>query len=468
MDYYKSRIIDQNKREYGEDYAALKWISGPEASRATQFRKDILSHLSHYTRIGYKDTKLDCRNLSPGCETCGQGLWSCIFINGKCNCRCFYCPADQNGIGVPMTNTIPFPKVAEYVDYLDKFDFRGVGISGGEPLITLPAVLQFISAIRKRFKEKMYIWLYTNGILLNKDIVAKLKDTGLDEIRFDTGALNYSLEKATLAVGQISRVTVEIPAIPEDYEMLKNKIAEMRDCGIGNLNLHQLRLTPHNFKNIVKRNYTFLHGEKVTVLQSEQAALQLLRYSFEKDIHLPINYCSFVYKNRFQRSAARRRTAVFIKKDYEEITENGYIRYLCLSGDTEALIRQVSVFAEDGVKEGLWFLNNAKDRLYFSPDLWNNVDFGNCALKLGYYEPKILPSISYRNIFLEIPLNKNRKVAIEKIRVSDEITIEGDEIKFFGRLVFDKEEIDSPIVNAKKFSKIRGYEFIRRGLQEYF
>jgi uncharacterized protein len=78
-----------------------------------------------------------------------------------------------------------------------------------------------------------------------------------------------------------------------------------RIMGINHLHLHQLRLTPHNRSKFKNRPYTFLHGEKVTVLESELTALALIRQASSQRLTLPINYCSFVYKHRYQRTAAR-------------------------------------------------------------------------------------------------------------------------------------------------------------------
>ena len=337
---YKTQLEEYNKKEYGERYQHLNWITPSGSDRAGRERDEILSTLSTAARFGYKQTKLDCTSLSPGCETCGDGTWSCLFINGKCNCRCFYCPAQQDEIGVPTTNMLPFPNSADYLDYIDRFGFKGVSISGGEPLLTLNLTLEYIERIKKRFGERIYVWMYTNGTLITHDIILKLEQAGLDEIRFDIGAVRYQLEKARLAVGHFKHVTVEIPAIPEHFDIMQHKIREMHDSGIHFLNLHQLRLTPYNFSNLSQRKYTCLHGEKVTILESELTALSLINYAVENNISLPINYCSFVYKNRFQRAAARRRSASIIRKPYEDITEAGYIRQICLKG--EASMKQCS------------------------------------------------------------------------------------------------------------------------------
>jgi pyruvate-formate lyase-activating enzyme len=267
----RERLIANNRQEYGDRYGDLRFLSAPEAEQAAARRQELLSALSDQVVTGFGGTKLDCRNLSPGCRVCGEGGWSCLFINGRCNLRCFYCPTSQEEVGLPTTNTVEFRTPADYVAYLERFGFTGASISGGEPFLTFPRSLSFVAAIKKRFGAAMHVWLYTNGTLVDGEKLRRLRDGGLDEIRFDIGATAYRLDHLRLAVGTIPIVTVEIPAIAEDLELLKGKMAEMRDAGVNHLNLHQLRLTPYNFPKLLPRGYRYLHGERVTLLGSPEA-----------------------------------------------------------------------------------------------------------------------------------------------------------------------------------------------------
>lgn len=170
--------------------------------------------------------------------------------------------------------------------------------------------------------------MYTNGTLLTADLVKKLRDAGLNEIRFDLSAVAYDLKKVRLAVGQIPIVTVEIPAISKYFLLLRKLLPNLKAIGVDHLNLHQLRLNPFNRDQLDKRNYTYLHGEKVTVLESELTALALMQHVMDQNIDLPVNYCASVFQQRFQRAAARRKRARLMVKPHESITESGYIRSL--------------------------------------------------------------------------------------------------------------------------------------------
>jgi pyruvate formate-lyase activating enzyme-like uncharacterized protein len=386
---FREKCIESNKKEYGLRYESLRFMTDDEAAEAQKKRSDLLVCLENKVEWGFSGTKADCGNLSQGCRLCGAGQWSCLFVNNLCNASCFYCPSSQEEKSVPATNTVMFAAPEEYAAYLKKFGFTGCSISGGEPLLTPKLTLSYIRAVKKAFGSSIYMWMYTNGTLVTDEILINLRDAGLDEIRFDIGAAGYRLDKLKAACGVIPVVTVEIPAVPEDVELMKKLMSELADIGVKHLNLHQLRLTPHNFSEMIKRNYTYIHGESVAVLESEFAALELMKHAKESGIDLPVNYCSFVYKNRFQGLASRRRNAAFVLREGEEITENGYIR----------------TFAE-------------KD----------------AGRSVTYYQARQLSSVSYRNPFTEVKLTKSKKVAIERLKASAELPEENPERGRFERV----------------------------------
>ncbi len=366
--------IAANQQEYGRYYDFLRFPTPEQAVVAEQERTLLLAWLREHAEIGCNDTKVDCRRLSPGCQTCAAGGWSCLFVNGRCNASCFYCPTPQDETGDPLTNGIPFASPDDYAEYVTRFGFSGASISGGEPLLTIDRTLAYLAAVRQRCGDAVHLWLYTNGTLLTREIAKALRGAGLDEIRFDIGATNYNLSKLQLAVGVVPTVTVEIPAVPEEELLLRDKLAELALVGVQHLNLHQLRLTPHNFRHLANREYTFVHGEKVTVLESELVALRLVRHAIEYQPDLPVNYCSFPYKRRFQYAAARRRGIPFVQSGDETITAAGYLRAV-----------------------------------------------GNGAVQ--YFEAVTLQSASQRHPAVEIPLPSGRKIVVEKRPVSPVILL---------------------------------------------
>ncbi|MBL7180978.1 MAG: radical SAM protein [Desulfobacterales bacterium] len=442
-------------------------MSASHAREAEAERTHRLSALGNNIKVAHEGTKPHLGPLATGCHICSQGEWSCLFINGKCNCRCFYCPTVQDEISVPTTNRIPFAKARDYADYIRHFDFKGVSISGGEPLLTFDSTLRYIETVRRRQGDALHIWLYTNGTLLTAEHLIRLESAGLNEIRFDISAADYDLKKVEMAVGRIPCVTVEIPIIPEDRPRVAELLSAMHDIGVSHLNLHQLRLTPYNSSRLKIRPYTFLHGEKVTVLESELTALALMQTAVAQNIGLPINYCSFVYKHHYQRAANRRRSARFILKGPESITDSGYIRALALTGPAERIGRQAEDLSRHNADPQLWSISAQKDRLCFHERLWPLIDFEGCELMVSYSEALLRPLISYQRAFKEIRINTGRTLYVEKQPLSINRRLNDAQKSALANLVIGPAPSE-PGRKEQELGEIIEYELIRPGLQEYF
>lgn len=331
--YEREKLILANEFEYGRNSAYFNWITEDEAQESQNARDILLEELKKLgVQFGFSGSKADMRYLSKGCRLCGEGRWSCLFINGSCNASCFYCPSRQDDATIkPTTNTLEFDTPQKYAQYVNFFGFKGVSFSGGEPFLTFDRTLNYLKEVRKQCSPDIYVWLYTNGSLVKEDQLKMLNDAGLNEIRFDIGAFGYSLEKAETAAKYIDTVTVEIPMAPDHFQTVKDLVLPMKNAGIKHLNLHQLRATPFNVHKMMERDYKFVHGTKVTVFESERLALEVMLDSL-KNNGVPVNYCSFLFKSGFQSSAARKRYAAICVLDNEFITQNGYVRSISQDG----------------------------------------------------------------------------------------------------------------------------------------
>lgn len=326
----RGHFIEMNAREYGPLFNYINWIDEDSARQATQARAHLLQ--APGIEVSCLGTKIHHGPLSPGCRQCAGMAWSCLFISGRCNGRCFYCPTPQNVDDPPMSGSVSFHHAQDYADYVRFFGFRGASVSGGEPFLDFEKSLDYVRTLRRTSGPELHIWLYTNGILVTQDKLRRLVEAGLNEIRFDIGATDYDLKFARQAAGIVSTVTVEIPAVPEEIEHLRALLPELSAAGVSHLNLHQLRLTPHNARHLLERDYTYVHGPKVTVLESELGALELVAHGALHGLPLAINYCSFVYKHRFQAAASRERFGAHVLEGNETLTGSGHIRSRATGG----------------------------------------------------------------------------------------------------------------------------------------
>ncbi|MBN1117075.1 MAG: radical SAM protein [Bacteroidales bacterium] len=320
---YLNSLVNKNKLQYSR-YSNIKWINPYSAFEYQNQRNKFLENIGHF--VLFKGTKPYLNHISEGCNLCGQGLWSCLFITGKCNANCFYCPTAQDKDDVPVSQGLSFPTPESYSEYVNHFGFKGVSFSGGEPLLFSERVLDYLQELRKSCAPDIYAWMYTNGILSNQETFAKLAELNLNEIRFDIGATGYTLENVSKAKGIIKNVSIEIPAVPEEKEVIKTLLPNMIKAGVTNLNLHQLRLTEYNAPKLLKRDYTFIPAEKPIVLESELAALEIIDYAKSQKLDIGINYCSFFFKNRFQAAGFKKQVSGVFSANENAITQKGYIR----------------------------------------------------------------------------------------------------------------------------------------------
>ncbi len=420
-------IIERNMRECSPFSEQLQWIDPSEAPRLEDERRELLDLLSKRALTAFNGTKPYVSGLSPGCRLCGEGSWSCLFINNVCNARCFYCPSPQDKNDQPGTSTLVFTHPGDYVDYLERFGFKGASISGGEPFMTFDRTLSFVAGVKRRFGAKIHLWLYTNGILATPEKLARLRDAGLDEIRFNIGATGFSLEGVSKAIGLIPCVTVEVPAVPERMELLAGLMPRMCELGVSFLNLHQIRCTAFNCPKLIERGYTLAHGPFIGVVESELTALRLLCGAVEQGIGMGVNYCSLIYRHRFQTRAARLRWANLMKREYEDITDAGMIRSLSAPADSGVLGRLLEACPEgQGAR-----VSEQNDRIFFGRAHLDLPGLELEGLRVSYHHTSIHPRVTYRNAYREVRLNARKTVILERAQAGPAIELDPAEIQAF-------------------------------------
>ncbi|MDD4157224.1 MAG: radical SAM protein [Candidatus Cloacimonetes bacterium] len=126
-----------------------------------------------------------------------------IHVTNECNLNCKHCYA-RKGI-----NKIEVASFNKLIDSLVEMETKMIHLSGGE-LLTHEDIFEMIRYVKDK---GMYLEITTNGILLNKDILNKLKELQVDKIviSFDgaiakthdeiRGLGNYAKSLANLELG---------------------------------------------------------------------------------------------------------------------------------------------------------------------------------------------------------------------------------------------------------------------------
>lgn len=377
---------------HGAPNAQLHWFSGEHARHASRHRNELLEGLAGKIQCSANGTKPHIGSLSPGCEICQNGDWGCNLINRKCTRDCWFCKrfhtmqvecdAETDG------HVIASP--SEHIHYIRSVGVKGVGFSGGEPLLVPDRLCNHIQAIRRDLGRSIYLWMYTNGDLVNPDILSRLRDVGLDEIRFNLSARGYDLSPVIVARDHLPTVTVEIPAIPEDFYRLQHLLVELQSIGVDYLNLHQLYVTPQNWASLSRRRYHVDFSTAMTIYESEICALKLLAHAHEKQVKLPINYCSHAYKSRFQSRGRRTRWARATVEGHQDITDAGFIRSLCVSDAKDKINELVRRMEAGSVRSTLWKLSSNKTAVHIHSSLIPHIDWSSASATLRYYDPNMI------------------------------------------------------------------------------
>jgi len=405
----------------------LRWLSKTENQRAQEQNAEILAPFADRLQYRCGQTKLYSGELSPGCVACCDGRWSCMFITPRCTSSCPACPQDPKTRiqRPPIAEGLSFERADDYADYLQKLGYRCTGLCGGEPFLVYDKLLSFVGTIKERLGDRVYVYAYTNGDLVTEEKLKALDAAGLDEIRFNISARDYDLQRLAIATRACRRVTVEVPAVPEDFEVLRDRLESLESLGVANLNLHQLFTTRFNYETFVERHYTAqfrnsfdqLHLPGVGILESEIAALKIMRHILENDIALPFNYCSQDYKNFYQVRGFKKRPAEQAREELETVTDSGFIRRLSVLDSVTELEGIVDALEERQCAPERWSLDRQAGELQIHESLLEHVDFGRHRLGLTYYVCSPRDDADPPGDLREVALSRDRSVFVERKRV---------------------------------------------------
>lgn len=262
----------------------------------------------------FESMTLFTRRLPAGCRSCLSGRGSNLFVTGLCTRDCFFCFNQKPRRDETVVHGLPIDDPAEAPAIVARYGLRSVGLSGGEPLMRPERVLALLAAL-KAMPDPPRVELYTNGDLADAALLRRLRDAGLDAIRFDLAARDYETGPVRLARTLIKEVAVEIPVVPEHKERLERMILELDALGVPFLNIHELFLCAENSARVVASGQAPLDVDSRHLLwrptaDSGVAALELLLFALERTRTLSVYYCSCGTQERIgARGLARRRRA---------------------------------------------------------------------------------------------------------------------------------------------------------------
>ena len=261
-----------------------------------------------------------------GCIQCSVGGKLVLFITGTCDSNCFYCPlTKERREDVTFANEQLVKSVQQAITEAKMISALGMGITGGEPILTLDRTISYLTAFKEEFGQDFHIHLYTSHSLSFNEL-KQLWEAGLDELRFHPPRLDLSDEMKDSIISAKSldwEVGIEIPVIPDQEEKIERIINFASQVNLDFINLNEFEITEANLGILARRGYRTKNAISAAVEGSENLAYDLLKK--HKKAPFVIHYCSAKYKDRVQLKNRLLRRAKNYAKPFDEITDEGLI-----------------------------------------------------------------------------------------------------------------------------------------------
>lgn len=152
-----------------------------------------------------------------------------IEVTNSCNLSCMHC---YNRAGKRADNELTKKEMYKLIDELSTSNILFLAISGGEPLLRN----DIFDILRYAKEKKLEIILSTNGTMINKEVVKKLKDIGVTTIQISLDS--SSAEKHDLFRGVKGTFEKAIKAIKL---LNKEKGMEVTICtSVSKFNAHEI------------------------------------------------------------------------------------------------------------------------------------------------------------------------------------------------------------------------------------
>jgi len=243
-----------------------------------------------FTKSNYK--------LSKGCQYCKKGTWLCLFVGLRCNSNCRFCSRALLNINKDEPKGYQLGmSFSKLVNKILNQKIEGISYSGGEPLLYLEKKVIPIAMMINKKKPSIYQWIYTNGKLINKKNLIKLKKAGIKEVRIDLAATNFDkkiIAKIPIIKEIIGKVTVEIPSIPEVYKkLIKEKlINKLIDYDVEQINLAELYIKRKKAIYYIKNKDIYYDRSRLSPIESRNITIDIIEYAIKNNLKILINDCS--------------------------------------------------------------------------------------------------------------------------------------------------------------------------------
>ncbi|NWF97148.1 MAG: radical SAM protein [Candidatus Thorarchaeota archaeon] len=271
-------------------------------------------------------------SLPKGCQLCTRGSKLVLFVTGLCTSSCFYCPVSERKIGRDLifADELPVSTDDDVLYEAEAIGAEGAGMSGGDPLCRLERTEHFIRLLKERNGKEFHIHLYTSQSDADESVMRRLKEAGLDEIRFHPQCSDWSAIEAAVRLGM--SVGLELPVIPGRIDSLIEAASRAEQMGLSFMNINELEASETNFARMTERGMRLASMDSASIEGSARDARSLLEWATTGLRRLTVHYCSAGFKdsvqmrNRLQRRMERTRREFEVADDTEPLLVLGVVR----------------------------------------------------------------------------------------------------------------------------------------------
>lgn len=200
--------------------------------------------------------------ISPGCRGCFTAEpHSGVQIGNNCMKNCNYCYYDRKIVDTERYEHRIKDIISDFFRNSLNDNWKPICFSyqsSGETLLYLDhfeQIARILNHVSMRSGIRHYYFLYTNGLLVNKEVLHRLKEFPVYELRFHLGATNFSEEvfkNMELAGKYGFTLTVETPSYPPHREQILGMLPRIEDLGVTHVDLVETQITAHNKEKIAK------------------------------------------------------------------------------------------------------------------------------------------------------------------------------------------------------------------------
>lgn len=296
-----------------EDKGVVFEQRGVEDERIAQLRRQLEAAGALMRNAG---ASISYGWLSPACVECtGTGGSETFSTSFKCHRDCYFC----FNYNLPdyeryVREGCPWEQELSAAHEKTKGKLAVIGLTGGEPLLNLDDSVRFLTRARDLFPHA-HLRMYTSGDLLTEEGARRLRDAGLQEIRFsvkqdDSAKLHERvLDRMELARKFIPDVVVEMPIVPGTEQEMHTLMRRFDGIGITGMNLLEFCFPFHSWDEFEKRGfklknppfpvmYDYGYSGGLAVAGSEELACALMLYGIREGFSFGMHYCSLENKHR--------------------------------------------------------------------------------------------------------------------------------------------------------------------------